>query len=211
MRLEARALACRRAGRLVFAGVDFTLASGGALSVEGRNGAGKSSLLAMLCERLQPANGRLSLEGAGEEPLSGFVNFVGHREGLKSTLTAGENLAFAAAMLGQMRLSLRESLARLDVEHLEDVPVARLSAGQKRRVALARLALSARPLWVLDEPMTALDADSRDLLRGLMNEHLGQGGMIVAATHAPLELRNTVSLHIEPPEGGAILESEAVW
>ncbi len=199
LELTATGLACRRSGRLLFSGLGFSLRGGRALVVTGANGAGKSSLLTILRGRLKPAAGTVTLKGAGERTLSETINFVGHREGLKGMLTARENLAFAEKMLGGEGQSPVAALEKLDVAHLVDLPVAYLSAGQRRRVALARLFVAFRPIWLLDEPTSALDAASAALLTRLMREHLARGGMIVAATHQPLGLDGEDVLAIEPP------------
>lgn len=194
MRLIASDLACRRGERDLFTGLSFTLGEGGALTVTGPNGAGKSSLLALLAGRLAPQAGGIALEGAGDTPLPEISHFIGHRDGLKSALTAGENLAFAQDLLRAPRLSPPEALARVRLAHIQDVPVAYLSAGQKRRVALARLLIAHRPLWLLDEPTAALDAESSALVTGLIGAHLAGGGLVVAATHLPLGLPSAQEL-----------------
>ncbi|MGI6247355.1 MAG: heme ABC exporter ATP-binding protein CcmA [Pseudochelatococcus sp.] len=200
MHILAENLACRRSGRLLFSGVGFALAAGQALVVTGRNGAGKSSLLAILAGALKPAAGILRLVGADERTLPEVVNAVGHREGLKAMLTAEENLAFARDVLGRPALTPRAALEKLDVAHLARLPVAYLSAGQRRRVALARLFVTSRPVWLLDEPTSALDAPSQALLAALMREHLANRGLIVAATHLPLALDGALTLTVAPPE-----------
>ncbi len=197
MRLIVRDLACRRSGRRVFAGLSFTLDAGGALVVTGRNGAGKSSLLAMLAGRLRPDGGAIELEGVGERSLPECLHLVGHRDGLKAAMTARENLDFARDLLGDRSSSALEALEQVGLGHAAALPVAYLSAGQRRRVALARLLVSHRPLWLLDEPTSALDAASQATLGGLMNGHLERGGLIVAATHAPLDLRGVKEIRIE--------------
>ncbi|MGV6871401.1 heme ABC exporter ATP-binding protein CcmA [Pseudochelatococcus sp. B33] len=199
MHLSATDLACRRSGRLLFSGLRFSLGGGRALVVTGANGAGKSSLLAILRGRLKPAAGTVALTFADERPLPEAINFVGHREGLKAMLTAHENLAFAREMLGGGALSPEAALEKFDVAHLAQLPVAYLSAGQRRRVALARLFVASRPIWLLDEPTSALDAASSALLTRLMREHLSGGGIIVAATHQPLGLDGEDVLRIVPP------------
>lgn len=199
LRLSARGLACRRSGRLLFTGLGFSLPAGRALVVTGANGSGKSSLLAILRGRLKPAAGAVALAGAGDRAPAEAINFVGHREGLKAMLSARENLAFAGDMLGGGGLAPEAALEKLDVGHLAHLPVAYLSAGQRRRVALARLFVASRPVWVLDEPTSALDAASTALLTRLMREHLAGGGIIVAATHQPLGLDGEEALRIEPP------------
>lgn len=211
LRIIANDLACRRSGRLLFTGLSFSVESGQAIAISGCNGAGKSSLLAIICGRLKPAAGRLTLQGAEDLSLAEYINVVGHREGLKAMLTAEENLAFARKMMGTPALCPMEALAKLDVDHLAKLPVAYLSAGQRRRVALARLFVTSRPVWVLDEPTTALDAGSQILLTGLMQEHLSNGGLIIAATHAPLKLDGALPLVLEPPAFPDINMLEEVW
>lgn len=198
MRLTVENLCCRRSGRRVFSGLSFALGPGEALAVTGRNGAGKSSLLAILAGRLRPDGGRMAVADVGEASLAECLHVVGHRDGLKGALTAGENLAFAQRLLGDPRLDPRAALARMGLEHARDLPVAYLSAGQRRRVALARLLVCARPLWLLDEPTAALDIASQALLAGLMAEHRAGGGLVVAATHQALGLEGASELRIGP-------------
>ncbi|TCR60382.1 heme exporter protein A [Bosea sp. BK604] len=186
--LSAEDLACRRGGRLIFEGLSFSLGGGEAIALTGRNGAGKSSLIAMICGRLRPAGGHLRIEGAGDAPLSELLHLVGHRDGLKTALTARENLDFAQALLGEASASAQEALAAVGLPHVAALPVGYLSAGQRRRVALARLLVSRRPLWLLDEPASALDVAAQAMLVGLMRDHLAQGGAILAATHGSLGL-----------------------
>ncbi len=197
MRLIVEDLACRRSGRRVFSGLSFTLEPGAALVVTGRNGAGKSSLLAMLAGRLRADAGAIRVEDVGERTLPECLHLVGHRDGLKAAMTARENLDFARDLLGQPSLTPAEALDEVGLGHAASLPVAYLSAGQRRRVALARLLVARRPLWLLDEPTSALDAASQGTLSVLMNEHLGRGGLIVAATHAPLDLRGVQEIRIE--------------
>ncbi|MGC5778303.1 heme ABC exporter ATP-binding protein CcmA [Methylobacterium sp. NFXW15] len=197
MRLDVDNLACRRSGRRIFSGLTFSLGEGGALAVTGRNGAGKSSLLAILAGRLRPDGGRIVVSDVGEASLPECLHVVGHRDGLKSALTAGENLTFARDLLGAPRLMPREALERLGLGHVHDLPVAYLSAGQRRRVALARLLVCARPLWLLDEPTAALDVASQDVLSALMAEHRAGGGLVIAATHQALGLHDAMELRID--------------
>src|SRR4051812_28062088 len=217
LRIDADNLACRRSGRLVFEGLSFTLSDGAALIVTGRNGAGKSSLLGILAGRLAPAAGALSIAGAGERTLPECLHFVGHRDALKGALTAEENLAFARDLLGDAALAPRAALAAVGLEHAAALPVAYLSAGQRRRVALARLLVAHRPVWLLDEPTAALDAAAQATLVRLMRAHLAAGGLLVAATHQPLELEGARELRIgvraallepSPAEGGRVEASE---
>jgi heme exporter protein A len=202
MRLSAIGLGCTRSGRVVFAGLAFTLTAGEALLVVGRNGAGKSSLLRMVAGLLRPAAGRLTLEGGEAElTLAEQAHYVGHQDSIKPALSVNENLVFWTRYLagpadpGAPQAAL-EALALAD---LADLPGAYLSAGQKRRLALARLVAVKRPIWLLDEPTSALDAASQERLSGLMRAHLAGGGMILAATHGPIGLENTKELQL----GGA--------
>jgi heme exporter protein B len=198
VRIVVKNLACRRSGRLVFANVSFTLSDGEALVVTGRNGAGKSSLLALLAGRLRPDAGAIDADGISEDRLAERLHLVGHRDGLKSALTAEENLAFARDLLGDPALSPNDALDAVGLVHAAPLPVAYLSAGQRRRVALARLLVAHRPLWLLDEPTAALDAAAQETLLRLMAAHLSGGGLVVAATHAPLAIPGVKELALNP-------------
>ena len=197
MRLSVENLACDRGGRRIFEGLSFSLASGEALVITGRNGAGKSTLLELLAGRLHPAAGTIRLEGAGERSLSECLHYVGHRDALKAPLTARENLEFAQAFLGSPALSPLEALEAVGLAHAARLPVGYLSAGQRHRVALARLLVAHRPLWLLDEPTSALDTASQESLRQLLESHRESGGMIAATTHSPLLLKNPKEIRIE--------------
>jgi heme exporter protein A len=197
VRITVKNLVCRRSGRLVFADVSFTLAAGEALVVTGRNGAGKSSLLALLAGRLRPDGGSIAVEGLGEDGLAEHLHAVGHRDALKPALTAEENLAFVRDLFGRPGLSPREALDAVGLAHAASLPVAYLSAGQRRRVALARLLVAHRALWLLDEPTAALDVGAQNTLLHLMTAHLSGGGLIVAATHAPLGIGGAKELQLD--------------
>ena len=193
MRLIVSGLACERGGRALFSGLGFTLEAGEAIVLTGPNGAGKTSLLSILAGLLEPQAGEAYLEGAeGEEPrLPEDAHLVGHRDGLKSQLLVSENLEFSQAMFGSPGLSPIAALDALGLAHVLHIPCAYLSAGQRRRVALARLLVSRRPLWLLDEPTAALDRASRQLLAELLQGHLASGGLMVAATHEPIGIAAT--------------------
>ncbi|WP_336490764.1 heme ABC exporter ATP-binding protein CcmA [Methylobacterium nigriterrae] len=199
MRLTVSDLAVRRSGRRIFAGLSFALGPGEALMVTGRNGAGKSTLLAVLAGRLKPDAGEVRVADVGEASLPECLHVVGHRDGLKGALTAAENLRFARDLLGDPALAPREALREMGLAHALDLPVAYLSAGQRRRVALARLLVCHRPLWLLDEPTAALDAASQAVLAGLMARHRAAGGLVIAATHQALGLDGARELRIERP------------
>ncbi|CEJ10870.1 Cytochrome c biogenesis ATP-binding export protein CcmA [bacterium YEK0313] len=189
MRLHAEALACQRGGRTVFRDLSFQAEAGEALQVVGRNGAGKSSLLRMIAGLVPVAAGEIRLDGGDPEASIGEqAHYCGHQDAFKPALTVKENLAFWTAFLGGPAAGdgLLAALARLGLDHLADLPAGYLSAGQRRRLALARLVSIARPLWLLDEPTAALDQASQQVLATLMAAHLASGGLILAATHGPL-------------------------
>jgi heme exporter protein A len=197
LRLSVNNLACERGERRIFEGVSFTLQAGEALVITGRNGAGKSSLLDILAGRLHPADGMILFSDAGERTLAECLHYVGHRDALKAALTAEENLTFARDFLGNPALKPREALDAVGLAHAARLPVAYLSAGQRRRVALARLLVAKRPLWLLDEPTSALDTASQETLRLLLESHRENGGMIAATTHSPLFLTDAKEIRIE--------------
>jgi heme exporter protein A len=193
LRLLVEDLRVERGGRAVLDGLGFSLSAGEALLVTGRNGAGKSTLLRTLAGLLPRQRGRVAMEGASDEEPFAFVHYLAHADGLKAPLTARENLEFWARYLGAERPDARslapgKALERVGLGHVAETPVAILSAGQKRRIALARLLVAFRPLWLLDEPSSALDRASRERLAQAMADHRSGGGMIVAATHEPLGL-----------------------
>jgi heme exporter protein A len=199
MRLRAWDLTVERGGRRLFAGLSFEAAEGGAIIVTGPNGAGKSSLLRALCGFLPVQAGGFALEAADDQLSVGEqAHYLGHADALKGALTAGENLAFWAGALGAdpAREKQREALGRVGLAHVIDFPARILSAGQRRRVALARLLVAHRPLWALDEPTAALDAAAQAAFAAIMRTHLTGGGIIVAATHAPLGLNGAQELRL---------------
>jgi heme exporter protein A len=186
MRLSASALACIRGARAVFQDVEFAVTSGSALAVVGPNGSGKSSLLRLVAGLLAPAGGKLALEGGeAERSIGEQAHYLGHLDALKASLTVAENLSFWVAYLGGAA-PVTGALAAVGLEALADLPAAYLSAGQRRRLALARLVAAPRPIWLLDEPTSALDAAAQVRLSELMQSHLAGGGLILAATHGPL-------------------------
>jgi heme exporter protein A len=187
MRLEAEGLTSRRGGRTLFQGFSFALSPGESLVVRGPNGSGKTTLLRVIAGLLAPSEGRISLPDS-QEPIGEAVHFVGHLDALKGALTVGENLAFHRSLLGNGGDSVEEALGRMGIGSLAMLPVGVLSAGQRRRVALARLLASHRPIWLLDEPSNALDADGQARVAGLMQEHRGRGGIVIAATHGSIDL-----------------------
>ncbi len=187
MRLLAEGLTSMRGGRTLFRGLSFALAAGDALLVNGPNGSGKTTLLRLIAGLLPPMAGRITLAGS-EDPVGEAAHFVGHLDALKGALTVGENLVFYRSLFGGGGDAVDKALSRAGIGGLANLPAAVLSAGQRRRAALARLLASPRLIWLLDEPANALDADGQSLLAGLMQEHRGEGGIVVAATHAHLDL-----------------------
>ncbi len=200
MRLCAENLSLERGGRQLFANLSFEINDGAALVIKGSNGAGKSSLLRAIAGFLPFSEGRLRHEGGGApSELGEQTHYVGHADSLRTALTAGENLAFWAQMLGGKVSSVRPALGRLGLSHVFDFPVRALSAGQKRRVALGRLLLSYRAIWLLDEPTTGLDVGGQALLADIMQDHLSRGGLIVVATHIPLGIVATRQIQLKAP------------
>jgi heme exporter protein A len=198
-------LACRRGERLVFTNLSFALAPGQALMLRGPNGSGKSSLLRLVAGLLTPAAGRLLW---GTTPVAADLashharlHYIGHQDALKPAMTPREVLAFATALRGRRLASaepaLNEALAAFDLEGIADWPCRWLSAGQRRRVALARLLASPAPLWLLDEPTTALDSDGQARLEQVIAEHRAAGGMAMIATHAPIQLDAATTLALD--------------
>jgi heme exporter protein A len=194
MRLLIEGLACVRGGREIFAGLDAAVTAGEALEVTGPNGAGKSSLLRLIAGLLRPQAGSIAL--SNDEPLSVAAHFVGHLDGVKLALTGRENLVFQRALFGG-DTAIEDVLSRLGLAAIADLPARMYSAGQRRRLALARLALARRALWLLDEPLTALDAQGQETFRAIANGHLADGGLIVAATHAPLGVASVRTLKLD--------------
>jgi heme exporter protein A len=176
-----------RGDREVFAGLDFEISSGEALAVTGANGSGKTSLLRLIAGLLTNAGGSIGLEGGESElTLSEQAHYLGHRDALKPALSVMENLVFWRDFLGGEACDVTESVTAVGLDHAAHLSAAFLSAGQRRRLSIARLVAVRRPVWLLDEPTSALDATGQRLFAGLMSDHLARGGLIVAATHGPL-------------------------
>lgn len=217
MQLVAENLILERGGRRLANAITFKLEPGTALMLTGPNGSGKSTLLRTLAGYLTPASGVVALRaGDGAEKsgepgeVSEVCHFVGHLDGIKAHLTAAENLAFWATYLAGPRDQTRSVAQRVDdaletfaLDALADIPAGYLSAGQKRRLALARLAVAWRPIWILDEPTVSLDKASAGLLVSAINAHLKSGGMAVIATHLPMEIASVQGIELGRRAGGS--------
>lgn len=200
-----RALGCIRGGRAVFAGLDFAVAPGDALVLLGPNGSGKSSLLRVMAGLLRPTVGQVLW---GEVPAAedaeahaARTHYVGHHDAVKPVLSVAENLRFWARLhephAATASRAVDGALEAFGLSHLRDVPGKMLSAGQKRRTNLARLLAAPSPLWLLDEPTTALDKASIKVLEAVMAEHRARGGMVVLSTHQDVDLPGSRELHLD--------------
>jgi len=194
-------LACRRGERLVFAGLDCRLAAGGALLLTGSNGSGKSSLLRLLATLLTPAAGQLWWAGApvaaDRTRYRAMIDYVGHLDATKAALTARETLGFWAALRGTARPDIDAALDRFGLGAVADWPCRWLSAGQRRRLALARLVAAPAPVWLLDEPTAALDSDGEVRLVAAIADHRAGGGRVALATHQPIALPGAVPIVLD--------------
>ena len=185
--LNVASLSISRGERVLFRDLSFSLASGEALALTGANGAGKTSLLRAIAGFIQPDAGTVTFTAAEPaEARARHLHWLGHLDGLKGGRTAREELAFQAAWLGADRDGIAAAIDLLALEPLLELEVRKLSAGQRRRLALARLVASPRPLWLLDEPLSPLDARWREAVGVLMQAHLDKGGAVLAAVHDPL-------------------------
>jgi heme exporter protein A len=191
--LALRGVALRRGGRLLFSQLDLALDAGQAVALTGANGAGKTSLLRAVAGLVRLEAGEIGFGGVDPlEARARGVHLVGHQDALKPQRSVREELGFWSAWCGGAPHRIEAASERLGLEKLLDLEIRRLSAGQRRRVALARLVAAPRALWLLDEPMSPLDAAWRAAFAGLMAEHLADGGLIVAAVHDPLPVVSSV-------------------
>jgi heme exporter protein A len=208
MQLSGRGVRCVRGGREVFSGLDFAISAGEALAVTGANGSGKTSLLRMIAGLLALSEGSINLEGGEQElTLAEQAHYLGHRDALKPALSVLENLSFWRNFLGGEIFDARQSLKLAGIEHAAHLPAAYLSAGQRRRLSIARLLTVRRPIWLLDEPTSALDAAGEALFADVMGDHLARGGIVIAATHGPLGI---ACRELQLGAGGPLAQAPAI-
>ena len=198
LQLTVDDLTVERGDRVLFSELTFKVGSGEAVTLTGPNGSGKTTLLRTLAGFCRIAAGSVRLKelAGGESEMAANCHFIGHANALKSSLTVSENATFWARYLGQSTARVNPVLQRFALSELAHVPAGYLSAGQKRRLALARLMLAERPVWLLDEPTVSLDAASTAMLADVVNEHVAAGGIVVAATHIPLGLASPRELNL---------------
>lgn len=203
--LRVEGLVCHRGGRAVIDGLEFAVVAGDALVITGRNGAGKTSLLRAIAGLLRPVAGRIVLAGGDPECTVGEQShFLGHLDPVKQALTVAENLSFWVDCLGACGgHTPSEALARVGLADLADVPGGYLSAGQRRRLSLARLLAIRRLVWLLDEPTATLDAAGQSQFAEFVAAHLAERGIVVAATHQPLDIVRAKELRLEPASSDA--------
>lgn len=188
LRLRVHDLTIARAGRILFRPISFTLEASQVLVVKGANGSGKTTLLKTLAGFGAPYRGQIDMEPSRQRLLA----WQGHMDGLKPMLTVSENLNFSIRFLGDFELErMRSAMEKMDIAHLKDMPCRYLSAGERRRVALARVLGSACPIWLLDEPTAPLDQEGCERLQTAIMHHLNQGGMAIIATHRQLSLHGS--------------------
>jgi heme exporter protein A len=203
MRLVAEGLSAKRGEDLIFQDISFEIAGGEALVVKGANGSGKSTLLRVLAGLLPAHSGAAKLLAAAQpvERVSEAAHYLGHRNAMKRELTVEENLSFWQSFLGDFAggagLSVVEAVEAVGLGGIAHLPFGYLSAGQQRRMAMAKLLVSWRPVWILDEPTAALDAAAETMFAGLVMAHLSRGGIAIAATHQPLGLEGVKELHMK--------------
>lgn len=213
MRLVAEGLSAKRGEDLIFQDISFEIPRGEALVVKGPNGSGKSTLLRVLAGLLPAETGKAKLVAAAQpvERLGEACHYLGHRNAMKRELTVDENLVFWKAFFGDFSggagISVDEAVESVGLGGIVHLPFGYLSAGQQRRMAMAKLLVAWRPVWILDEPTAALDASAEAMFAGLVTTHLARGGIAIAATHQPLGLEGVRELWMTGFAG----VGEAVW
>ena len=208
MSFSGHNLTCIRGERLVFQNLDFSVSPGMALLLRGPNGSGKSTLLRLAAGFLKPEQGKIAFtheDGAQETDSETFrehIHYVGHLDPVKPAFTVAENLEFWSGFEGNPdpKSGTAEALERMALSHLADVPGRYLSAGQRRRLNIARIAAAKKPVWLLDEPSVSLDDASVSLLADLIADHRSSGGMVIAATHIDLGFESSETLNLAPAQ-----------
>lgn len=203
LRLSLENIVVDRGLKRVLDGISFTVNNGEAVVLVGPNGSGKTTLLRILAGLLKPVSGSLSLTEANQKvSTDSLVHYIGHLNALKDNLTVEENLSFWASFLGETSSqTMLSALHSFELERLRAIPVGYLSAGQKRRACLARLLVTPRPIWLLDEPTVSLDSQNVGLLAQKIETHLQSGGLLIAATHVPLGVAQEKKFIIENGRG----------
>ena len=187
--IDAKRLSCRRGEKLLFEALDLTVLPGELLLLRGPNGVGKTTLLLALAGLVRPEAGAIMVTGRGDDDRPGDdLHLMAHQAASKARLTAAENLEFWADLFGGERRLVAPALERVGLKHVGALEAGHLSAGQTRRLALARLLVADRPIWLLDEPTAALDGEGEQLVIDLLDAHLKRGGVAVAATHHDIHL-----------------------
>jgi heme exporter protein A len=211
MQFFGQNLSCMRGERLVFSGLDFTVKPGSVLVLSGNNGSGKTSLLRVMAGLTHPIAGELAWHDGSvadnPERHHNRINFVGHLNAVKAVLSVYENLKIWASLNGGTNKTISVALKKMGLEGLENTPGQYLSAGQKRRLSLARLVASHTKLWLLDEPTIALDPASVEALRDLITEHRNSGGMTIIANNVDLKIKDTTELNLH----NFATISEGIW
>lgn len=205
MKLVLEKLTVARGARIVISDLSLEVGPGGAVLLTGANGSGKTTLIRSIAGLIAPLSGRIVLEGGdSDRDLAQQCHYAGHANAIKANLTVSENLKFWQDYLNGDAVSgdlVGEALAQLNLETLASIPTAYLSAGQKRRVGLARILMAKRPVWLLDEPTVSLDTASVEVISKLINAHTAGGGLALIATHLPLALTSPRTLHLTAASG----------
>lgn len=191
MKLTLKDLAGERAGRIIFSDVSFVLEDGELLTITGTNGSGKSTLLRVIAGLLPAVSGEIRI--TNQENPREAMHYLGHLNALKAALSIEENLQFWQDYCGTPLMNVEDALTAVELPNIAHLPASYLSAGQKRRVSIAKLLVSYKPVWLVDEPTAALDKNSEEIFAGLVEDHLSNGGIAIAATHKPLGLSATKS------------------